>query len=183
MANRSAEPSSEPQLARARGGDADAFLALVAEHDHGLRALAFRLLHDPDAMDDALQEGYAKAFRALPSFGGRSSLRTWLYRIVYNACLDELRRRRPNVPIADTDAAGSDEQGASIARLDLAAALATLPPELRALVLLVDAHGLDYAEAGEVLRIPAGTVGSRLNRARAALRAALTEDREELEHR
>ena len=184
MANRPAEHPPRPEPARVRAGDADAFLELVAEHDRELRALAFRLLGDREAMDDVMQEALAKAYRALGSFRGRSSFRTWLYRIVYNACLDELRRRRPTLPLQEADAAtGADEELAGIARLDLAAALASLPPDLRAAVLLVDAEGFDYAEAGEVLGIPAGTVGSRLNRAHRALRAALAGEREELEER
>jgi RNA polymerase sigma-70 factor (ECF subfamily) len=184
VAKRSAEHPPHPELARARAGDVDAFLELVAEHDRELRALAFRLLGDREAMDDVLQEAFAKAFRALGSFRGGSSLRTWLYRIVYNACVDELRRRRPTLPLQERDAVTSaDAEQAEIARLDLASALASLPADLRATVLLVDAEGFDYAEAGRVLGIPAGTVGSRLSRAHRALRAALAADREELEHR
>jgi RNA polymerase sigma-70 factor (ECF subfamily) len=183
VANPRAEPESHRQLARARAGDTDAFLALVAAHDRELRGLAFRLLGDRHAMDDALQDAYAKAYRGLGSFAGRASLRTWLYRIVYNACLDELRRRRPTVPLVDAHGAtGADAEATAIERLDLAAALASLEPDLRAIVLLVDAQGLGYGEAGEVLGVPVGTVASRLNRARRVLRAALTADREELEH-
>lgn len=69
-------------VARATGGDGDAFYALIDRHDRGLRGLAYRLLGDPDAMDDALQESYLKAFRALPRFsGGDSAFKSWLYRI------------------------------------------------------------------------------------------------------
>src|SRR5918994_7534230 len=81
-------------VARATEGDVDAFYALIDRHDRGLRGLAYRLLGDPDAMDDALQESYLKAFRALPRFSGDSAFKSWLYRIVYNTCLDELRRQR-----------------------------------------------------------------------------------------
>ena len=164
--------SGDPELARARGGDVDAFVALIQRHDRELRALAFRILGDRHAMDDALQEAYARAFKALPSFRGGSSLRTWLYRIAYNACIDELRRSRPAEALGEHAAADSVD-GPAIARLDLAAALAALPVDLRAIVLLVDAAGLDYREAADVLGIPAGTVASRLNRARTALREAL----------
>jgi RNA polymerase sigma factor (sigma-70 family) len=79
-------------LDRARRGDQEAFAAVIRHYDPGLRTLAYRLLGDRDRMDDALQEAYVKAFRALPRFRGDSKLGTWLYRIAYNACLDELKR-------------------------------------------------------------------------------------------
>ncbi|HSK15885.1 MAG TPA: sigma-70 family RNA polymerase sigma factor [Gaiellaceae bacterium] len=165
---------------RARRGDEDAFAAVVRHHDHGLRALAYRLLGDRDRMDDALQEAYVRAFRALPRFRGDSRLGTWLYRIAYNACLDELERsrRRDHLPLREAaeppdPRAGPAEEVAS--RRDLAAALAALPPEDRAAVLMVDAHGFGYRDAGEALGVPEGTVASRLSRARAALRRALAE--------
>ncbi len=167
-------------LARARHGDQDAFADIVGHYDHRLRALAFRLLGDRDRMDDVLQEAYVKAFRALPRFKGASALGTWLYRITYNACLDDLRSRPAVAPVTyDTD------RGASVAdsrpgpaeivvdRDDLATALSLLPADQRAAVMLVDAYGLDYADAAEVLGVRAGTIGSRLSRARAALRQAL----------
>jgi RNA polymerase sigma-70 factor (ECF subfamily) len=162
-------------LARARDGDPDAFAALIRPFDHGLRGLAFRLLGTSERMDDALQEAYVRAFRGLPRFRGQAAFSTWLYRIAYNACQDELRRSRwDETSLRDVDAVGSADPGDAVARrLDLARALAALPFDLRAVVLLVDAEGMDYREAGEVLGIPPGTVGSRLNRARVSLRAAL----------
>ena len=81
-------------LERARRGDQEAFAAVIRHYDPGLRALAYRLLGDRDRMDDALQEAYVKAFRALPRFQRRAKVGTWLYRIVYNTCLDELRKAR-----------------------------------------------------------------------------------------
>src|SRR3954471_15505587 len=84
---------------RACGGDISAFMTVIAEHDRALRSLAFRLLGDRDRMEDALQEAYVKAFRALPGFRHESGMGTWIYRVVYNACMDELRRRRVVVPI------------------------------------------------------------------------------------
>ena len=116
---------------QAKGGDQKAFAVLIRHYDHGLRALAYRLLGDGERMDDALQETYIKAYRALPRFRGSSKLGTWLYRIAYNACLDELERSRrlgqlplsevpepadPRSPVAETVAS----------RSDLARALSTL---------------------------------------------------------
>jgi RNA polymerase sigma-70 factor (ECF subfamily) len=163
-------------LRRARRGDQRAFAQLVRHYDDGLRALAYRLLGDRDRMDDALQEAYVDAFRSLPGFRGDSELGTWLYRIAYNACVDELRRTRTVVPLdsvrerADR-ASGPDERVATGG--DLGTALAALAPEDRASVLLVDAQGFDYRSAAEILGVPEGTVASRLNRARAALRRHL----------
>src|SRR5918996_5641003 len=75
----------------ASNGDPSAFREIVMRYDPGLRALAFRLLRDQARMDDVLQEAYFKAFRGLPGFDRDARLSTWLYRITYNACLDELR--------------------------------------------------------------------------------------------
>ena len=79
---------------RARTGDRQAYAALLHRHDAALRRVAFRLLGDAHAMDDALQEAYIKAWRALPGYRGGTEVTAWLYRITYNACMDELRRSR-----------------------------------------------------------------------------------------
>jgi RNA polymerase sigma-70 factor (ECF subfamily) len=168
-------------LGAASRGDHAAFRQIVEHYDEGLRALAYRLLGDRDRMDDVLQEAYVRAFRALPRFRGDAKLGTWLYRIVYNACLDELKSsaRRRELPLAEAGEpldprGGVAEEVAERSRL--ADALAALTPEERAAVLLVDAQGFGYRSAAEVLRVPEGTVASRLNRARAVLRRALEAD-------
>ncbi len=167
-------------VARARSGDHAAFADIVRHYDHRLRGLAFRLLGDRNRMDDVLQEVYVKAFRSLPKFKGESALGTWLYRITYNACIDDLRRQpavASQVDDSDRSASLADPRPGpddiAIGRSDLAAALDRLPRDQRAAVLLVDAYGLDYADAAEALGVRAGTIGSRLNRARTALRASL----------
>ena len=167
-------------MARARRGDQDAFATIVGHYDHRLRSVAFRLLGDRDRMDDVLQEVYVKAFRSLPRFKGDSALGTWLYRITYNACIDDLRRRPPVGSMSYDDDFEPVDRGAgpadiAVRRQDLSAALDRLPPDQRTAVLLVDAYGLDYAGAAEVLGVRAGTIGSRLSRARTILRAALQE--------
>lgn len=165
-------------------GDHAAFARIVEHYDDGLRALAYRLLGDRHRMDDVLQEAYVRAFRALPRFRGEARLGTWLYRIVYNACLDELKaasrsRELPLADVADRREVGPGVAEAVVNRSSLAAALAGLAPEDRAAVILVDAQGFDYRSAGRVLGVPEGTVASRLNRARAVLREALDADRQE----
>lgn len=169
-------------LARARAGDLDAFVQLISLHDRALRALAYRLTGDPHLMDDVLQEAYLKAFRSLPRFEERSAFGSWLHRIVYNTCMDLLRRRSGGGRHLSLGEAGGlpdpapDPGEVAAQRLDLAAALAALPPKLRATVLLVDAEGMDYQTAAGVLGIPVGTVRSRLSQARQLLRRALSED-------
>ena len=172
-------------VARARRGDQDAFAEIVGHYDHRLRALAFRLVGDRDRMDDVLQEVYVKAFRSLPRFKGEAALGTWLYRITYNACMDDLRRRPALTPVSyddDREATLIDERSGpaeiAVRRQDLAVALEGLPPDQRTAVLLVDAYGLGYGDAAEVLGVRAGTIGSRLSRARAVLRTALGGDDE-----
>ncbi len=126
-----------------------------------------------------MQNAYVSAYRAIGSFNARAAFGTWLYRIVYNACVDELRRRPARAHVTLEDARDHPDRGDQPAdviaeRGALAAALAALTPEHRAVVLLVDAEGFSYEEAAAALGISSGTVGSRLSRARAALRPALS---------
>lgn len=168
------DPRLEQALLRdAQAGDADAFMRLIARHDERLRALAYRLTGDREAMDDVLQTAYLRAFRALASFGGRSTFATWLFRIVYRAAIDEQRSRARRPAPAVPDDVAADARDAAGDGDDLAALLASLPHDQRAAVLLVDAWGFDYADAARVLDVAEGTIASRLSRARTALRATL----------
>jgi RNA polymerase sigma-70 factor, ECF subfamily len=165
-------------LRRAKAGDPGAFTEVVRHYDHRLRALAYRLLGDRTAMDDALQEAYVKAFRALPGFRENAGLGTWLYSITYRACVDLHRSESRHRPAADPPVAvgaSADPATTAATRTDLTRALAALPVDQRAAVLLVDAEGLDYDAAAAVLGVASGTIASRLSRARAALRTALAE--------
>jgi RNA polymerase sigma-70 factor (ECF subfamily) len=167
----------ERSEAPARPSDrAEEFWSLVEPHDRGLRALAYRLVGDRHLMDDVLQEAYLKAFRALPSLRGREALGTWLRRIVYNAAMHHLRGRSRVLPleeVPDRPDPAPDPADVAVGRRDLAAALTALPTDMRAAVLLVDAEGLSYEEAGAIIGVPKGTVASRLSRAREILRRAL----------
>jgi RNA polymerase sigma-70 factor, ECF subfamily len=142
--------------------------------------------NDADA-SDATQEALLALVRGLPRFDGRSSFVTWSYRVATNACLDELRRRkRRPLPVDEliAPAVGTHDIAGSVTdRLTVDAALATLPPEFRAAVVLRDVCALDYAEIGEVLGVPAGTVRSRIARGRAAVAAQLAGNSEPPDHR
>jgi RNA polymerase sigma-70 factor (ECF subfamily) len=167
-------------LEQARRGDPRAFADLITGFDRGFRALAYRLLGDSHELDDVLQEAYVKAFRALPRFRGESTLRTWLYRVVYNTCLDQLKRRRPEPTELGPALGGTPSDPADLVatRTTLEEALAALAPVERAAVLLVDAEGLSYDEAAAVVGVAPGTIASRLSRARASLRRSLRTNRE-----
>lgn len=159
------------------GVDVDRFEAIVRQHDDRLRALAYRMLGDRTAMDDALQEAYLKAWRGLAAFRGEAAVGTWLYRIVTTTCLDHLRRRarRLGHEVLDDDPLGTagDGGGTDQRRLELEEALGRLTADHRAVVLLVDVHGFGYEEVGAMLGIAPGTVGSRLSRAHQSLRQML----------
>lgn len=155
-----------------------AFVEAVEAHDDRLRALCFQMVGDSDDVSDLLQESYLKAYKALPSFRGESSLSTWLYRIVFRTCVDHLRstKRRPTcstdeLPEPQDPAPQPSELTERFGTLGKA--LASLPVEQRAAVFLVDAAEFGYAEAADVLGEAVGTVASRVARARGSLRAAL----------
>jgi RNA polymerase sigma-70 factor (ECF subfamily) len=164
-------------------GDRGAFTVVVSRHDHRLRGLAYKLLGgDRHRMDDVLQEAYLHAYRALPTFRLDAHLGSWLYRIVYNACIDELRRtkRRPD-PIDLTDGAidppagGGGPERAAVSADSARRALAALPDDQRITVVMVDGEGLDNRTVATLLGVAPGTVASRLSRARSAMRQHLGE--------
>lgn len=167
---------------RVLDGDPRAFPELVKRHDDRLRALAYKLLAgDRDRMDDVMQEAYVRAYRSLGTFRAEAELGTWLYRIVSNACVDELRRgrRRPE-PVDtgswDVPSGRTGPEGQAAAADQLLRALAALPDDQRVTVILVDGEGFDHDRAAEILGVAPGTVASRLSRARASLRRTIEHD-------
>lgn len=165
-------------IAAAQAGDQRALEHLLREHQPQIHAVCRRITgNDPDALD-ATQEALIAIVRGLPRFDGRSRFSTWAYRVATNACLDELRRRRrrPVVGLPERDGLpletedrrpGPADRVAD--RLEVDEALAELPLDFRAAVVLRDLCQLDYTEIAEVLEIPAGTVRSRIARGRALL--------------
>jgi RNA polymerase sigma-70 factor, ECF subfamily len=178
-------------VAAAQAGDRAALEALLRRHQDRLYAVCRRLTGNEADAADACQDALIAIVRALPRFDGRAAFGTWAYRIATNAALDELRRRRRRPEPAGTVGDGTVGDGAVgdgaapeaasrpgptaavDARLDVDAALAGLPPEFRAAVVLRDLCDLSYDEIAEVLDIPPGTVRSRIARGRAALADAL----------
>jgi RNA polymerase sigma-70 factor (ECF subfamily) len=161
----------------AQGGDRRALDALLRRHHDRIHAVCRRLAgNDADALD-ATQEALIAIARGIRRFDGRAAFSTWAYRVATNACLDELRRRgrRPTPGLPDDGAPGAPPPTVSGGievlpeRLAIDHALAQLPEEFRAPVVLRDLCDLDYAQIAEVLGIPPGTVRSRIARGRAQL--------------
>ena len=160
----------------AQAGDRHALEQLLRRHHDQIHAICRRLAGNDADGQDATQEALIAIVKGLPRFGGRAKFSTWAYRVATNAALDELRRRsrRPVPTLTQTDdrltaAPPTDDPATVAVRLDLDAALTQLPEEFRAPVVLRDVAGCDYAEIGSILRIPAGTVRSRIARGRARL--------------
>ena len=170
--------SDDTLMRRHVGGDRDAFGELVRRHRDRLWAVALRTLGNPDDAADALQDGLINAYRRATSYRGDAAVTTWLHRIVVNACIDRVRKAaaRPTDPLPDDvdrrltlASAGPDPSDTVATRLDIEAALATLPAEQRAALVLVDMEGVPVAEVAELLDCAVGTVKSRCARARAKL--------------
>ncbi len=160
-------------------GDPDAFGELFRRHRDRLWAVAFRTVGDREEASDALQDALLSAFRRAESFRGDAAVTTWLHRIVVNACLDRIRRRkaRPADVLPDDEDHRGDLATAPVAdpasereqRIDVLAALRMLSPEQRAALVLVDMEGYSVEEAAQLLGCPPGTVKSRCARGRARL--------------
>lgn len=144
-----------------------------------LRRLARALAGQPADADDLVQVVLERALARAAQWRPEAALDTWVFAIARNAWRDELRTRgRARHLFEDEEAGAMTPDGASgpVQKLELAAALAALPPDHREVVALVLVEGLSYAEAAQVLAVPVGTVTSRLARARAALQASLGND-------
>ena len=174
----------------ARAGDTDAIDTLVRRHQTRIFNFALALTANRADAEDLAQETFVRAFRGLRGFRGESSFRNWLYRIAANAARTrrgEQARRAPvweaRVEAGDLGerhpaAAAANPEQTAMYRQALDRALASLPGELRAAVVLRDVEGLEYREIAAALGIPIGTVMSRIFRGRARLRPLLAGLRE-----
>jgi RNA polymerase sigma-70 factor (ECF subfamily) len=154
-------------------GDADAFTTLVRRHQDRLWAVALRTLGDREDAADALQDALISAYRSAGSYRGDAKVTTWLHRIVVNACLDRMRRNKVRTTVAMPDDDGPvdphDRLGDRETAMEIESALATLPDEQRAALVLVDVQGMPVDDAAAILGVPSGTVKSRCARGRGRL--------------
>ena len=179
-------------IRRVLDGDANAFEDLVAAYEKNVYNLALRTVGNPQDAEDMAQEAFLKAYSSLSSFRGDSKFSVWLYRIVSNVCLDFLRRqnRRPSTSLSVEDEDGEESQldipdeslspelllERRLTREAVQRGLQSLSGEQRQILLLREIQGMSYEEIGQALDLEAGTVKSRIFRARKKLCAFLLAD-------
>lgn len=184
------QPTDQDLLARHIDGDPDAFGEIVRRHRDRLWAVALRTLGDREEAADAVQDALVSAYRSAHTFKGKSAVTTWLHRITVNACIDRTRKaasRRTSLTddterleqlLEPQESAAAPAERKDLNR-QLVAALAQLPADQRAALVLVDMQGYPVAEAARILQVPAGTVKSRCARGRARLLPLVTHLRPE----
>lgn len=183
------------QIRNSIKGDLDSFNQIVLEYQGLVYNQAYRIIGEPDSAADAAQEAFISAFKKLHTYRG-GSFKSWLLRIVSNACYDEFRRRKrqPVSPLYPENQDGDEVDSPSwlesnddkpeelLVRLELSEAIQVcldrLEIDFRTIVVLVDIQGLDYASAAKIIDRPLGTIKSRLARARQNLKDCLQGFRE-----
>lgn len=181
------EPVLDLQEARlvqsARAGDLDAFETLYRAHVGRVHAVCRRLLADPGRAEEATQDTFVRAWQRLDTFEGRSRFSTWIHRLATNCAIDLLRseKRRAGRETADEEGEGQGGQAGrgtrvnrTDARIDLEAAIASLPEGARTVFVLHDVEGFRHEEIAEMTGTAEGTSKAQLHRARRLLRGRLT---------
>jgi RNA polymerase sigma-70 factor (ECF subfamily) len=174
----------------AQNGSLDAFNTLVLHYQDSVFNAALRIMGDEELAADAAQDAFISAFKSISSFRG-GSFKAWLMRTVTNACYDELRRqkRRPTTPLepdtddgeeidspkwlADPNMTPDQQVEAEEVAHAIQHCLDNLPLEFKTVVVMADIQGMDYTEVAAAVRVPLGTIKSRLARARLRLRECL----------
>jgi RNA polymerase sigma-70 factor (ECF subfamily) len=182
--------NEEALISDAQNGSLDAFNSLVLHYQDSVFNTALRILGDEDQAADAAQDAFISAFKSIKAFRG-GSFKAWLMRTVTNACYDEIRRkkRRPTTPLEpDTDdgeemdsprwLADPNMTPDEVAEADelehaIQHCLDNLPLEFKTVVVMADIQGMNYAEVAGAVRVPLGTIKSRLARARLRLQECL----------
>jgi len=153
--------------------DERTFARLAEEYAARLFAVAFRLLGNRGDAEDAVQRALLKSYAARASYSPRWAVSTWLYRILTNVCVDELRRRRPTTDVTVVPVSTPSAAGAIGDRIDVARALEAVPREARVLLALHYVDGLSHRELAAIRGISINTVKSQLARGKQILRARL----------
>lgn len=183
----------EAKLIRhAQQGDLTAYNTLVLHYQDIVYNVALRIMKDPASAEDAAQDAFISAYKAIKSYRG-GSFKSWLLRIVTNTCYDELRRYKrrpqssleeitdenPSVSFMADDQPGPEQHRQQVELVEaVKRCMDELPDEQRIAAVLCDVEGRDYQEIAEITSVSLGTVKSRINRARTKLRDCLQGFRE-----
>lgn len=184
-------------LEKAKAGDVAAFEELIENYQKKIFNIAFRIVGNYDDANDLAQEVLIRIYKSIGSFKEQSSFSTWIYRITTNVCLDDIRKRK-NRKVVSLDEEIHVDDGEvkrqiisddplpeeTVERAELrelvAKAIQSLSEEHRLVIVMRDLQGFSYEEIARILKCPEGTVKSRINRARLALRNVLKLKREHL---
>ena len=174
-------------------GNRHAFNILIEEYQNKVINIAYGMLSDTEDAMDASQEVFINVYKSIGNFKENSSLSTWIYRICANVCKDFLRKRMRSAKTVSIFSSKEDEEIIEIPdesaspherfeelelKDQIKEAMDELSEEFRTVLVLCDIEGLSYDKIAEILKCPAGTVKSRINRARSALRKKILEKRE-----
>jgi RNA polymerase sigma-70 factor (ECF subfamily) len=171
--------SEEVLVSRSARGDEQAFGVLVERYKGMLYSMATRLMKDRGRAEDAAQDSFIKAWAALPGFKGESKFSSWLYRICYNTCISELRKKRPEVELDEAMGVPVEGPAQEFRNRDIQATIqdevSKLPDDYRAAMTLYHFNGLSYEEIAKLTHKPMGTIKAHIHRARAVLKTRLVE--------
>ena len=171
------QESDEALFRQVQEGERDAFAVLVERYQRRAFAVALRMLGGHQDAEDVVQQTFLRLYEARAQYHPRWRLSTWFYRILTNACVDELRRRRPAFPLEEEvePPVHGPDHGLERAERDrlLHAALAAVPVEARIVLTLYYGDGRTYREIGAIRGVSVNTVKTHLRRGRLALRKAL----------
>ena len=161
-------------IARARRGDAGAFEQLVETYREQVYRIALRMCGNAADADEAAQEAFLAAWKGLPNFRGDSRFSTWLYQLTTHAAIDLMRREKRQIATEDITEVSAPDPAPGPQQQAVRDAILQLTPEYRQIVVLRFLEDLSYEEIGAALKLPSGTVKSRLNRAKAQLKGILS---------
>ncbi|MDD6763305.1 MAG: sigma-70 family RNA polymerase sigma factor [Clostridiales bacterium] len=186
--------TDQEMITRCKKGDREAFNELMIKYQKQVFNMAYSILSDYEDASDASQEVFVKVYRSIASFRGQSAFTTWLYTICRNVCNDALRKRQrkgftisidsnedENNPVAELpseELSPEEHYEMSERQRIVRDAIRSLSPEYREIIMYSDMEQLSYDEIARILKCPNGTVKSRLNRARNALKKKLSEKKE-----
>jgi len=179
MVNEVETTAEEALVSRSAAGDEQAFAVLVNRYKGMIYSTAYKLLHDSGRAEDAAQETFIKAYAALPGFKGQSKFSSWLYRICYNTCISELRKRKPEVELDEAMAVSVDGPVEAFRTKDIQSVIqdevSKLPDDYRAAITMYHFNGLSYDEIAQMTHKPMGTIKAHIHRARSVLKTRLLE--------